>query len=83
MNLKKMKKKNDDTQNVFGVASQYRVFSRAYCNYVFPREIKDMIKDETDDDTPAPRAKKTRSGLPTGGRSRTRPDPDTPGSEPV
>ena len=47
---KKMKKKNDDTQNVFGVASQYRVFSRAYCNYVFPREIKDMIKDETDDD---------------------------------
>ena len=40
-------------------------------------------KDETDDDTPAPRAKKTRSGLPTGGRSRTRPDPDTPGSEPV
>ena len=40
-------------------------------------------KDETDDDTPAPRAKKPRSGLPTGGRSRTRPDPDTPGSEPV
>ena len=40
-------------------------------------------KDETDDDTPAPRAKRTRSGLPTGGRSRTRPDPDTPGSEPV
>ena len=40
-------------------------------------------KDETDDDTPAPRAKKTRSGLPTGGRSRTRPEPDTPGSEPV
>ena len=40
-------------------------------------------KDETDDDTPAPRAKKTRSGLPTGGRSRTRPDPDTPGPKPI
>ena len=40
-------------------------------------------KDETDDDTPTPRSKKTRSGLPTGGRSRTRPAPDTPGSEPV
>ena len=40
--------------------------------------------DENDDDSPAsPRAKRPRSGLPTGGRSRTRPDTDTPGSEPV
>jgi len=37
-----------------------------------------------DDDSPAaPRAKRPRTGLPTGGRSRTRPDTDTPGSEPV
>ena len=27
--------------------------------------------------------KKSRSGLPTGGRAQTRPDPDNPGSEPV
>ncbi len=40
--------------------------------------------DADDDDSPAsPRAKRPRSGLPTGGRSRTRPDTDTPGSEPV
>ena len=47
---KKMKKKNDDTQNVFGVASTYRVFSRAYCNYVFPKEIKNIVKDDFEDD---------------------------------
>ena len=39
--------------------------------------------DEDDDTPPEPRAKKPRSGLPTGGRSRTRPNPDNPGSEPV
>ncbi len=40
--------------------------------------------DVNDDDSPvSPRSKRPRSGLPTGGRSRTRPDTDTPGSEPV
>ena len=39
--------------------------------------------DEDDDTPPEPRAKKPRSGLPTGRRSRTRPNPDNPGSEPV
>ena len=43
---KRMKKKNDDSENVFGVASTYRVFSRAYCNYVFPAEIKGALKSE-------------------------------------
>ena len=40
--------------------------------------------EDNDDNKPAaPRAKKSRSGLPTGGRAQTRPDPDNPGSEPV
>ena len=43
---KRMKKKNDDSENIFGVASTYRVFSRAYCNYVFPHEIKTALKTE-------------------------------------
>jgi cell division protease FtsH len=43
-----------------------------------------LSRKEADDDEPqAPRSKKPRSGLPTGGRAQTRPDPDTPGSEPV
>ena len=43
-----------------------------------------LSRSEDDDDQPAsPRAKKPRSGLPTGGRSRTRPNPDSPGSEPA
>ena len=42
-----------------------------------------LSRSDDEDDTPAPRAKKPRSGLPTGGRSRTRPDTDKPGSEPV
>ena len=54
-------------------------------------EIKIIVEGGTlsraevdDDDSPAtPRAKRPRTGLPTGGRSRTRPDTDTPGSEPV
>jgi cell division protease FtsH len=54
-------------------------------------EIKIIVEGGTlsraevdDDDSPAtPRAKRPRAGLPTGGRSRTRPDTDTPGSEPV
>lgn len=36
--------------------------------------------DPDEPETPSPRAKKPRSGLPTGGRARTRPAPDTPGS---
>ena len=40
--------------------------------------------EDNDDNKPAaPRAKKSRSGLPTGGRAQTRPDPENPGSEPV
>jgi cell division protease FtsH len=43
-----------------------------------------LSRAEVDDDSPTtPRAKRSRTGLPTGGRSRTRPDTDTPGSEPV
>ena len=47
---KKMKNKKDDSENVFGVASTYRVFSRAYCNYVFPTEIKNIVKDDMNDE---------------------------------
>ncbi len=39
--------------------------------------------EDNDDEPTTPRAKKSRSGLPTGGRAHTRPDPDSPGSEPV
>jgi cell division protease FtsH len=39
--------------------------------------------DDNDDKPTTPRAKKSRSGLPTGRRAHTRPDPDNPGSEPV
>ena len=43
-----------------------------------------LSRSDEDDDQPAtPRSKKPRSGLPTGGRSRTRPNPDSPGSEPA
>lgn len=45
---KRMKRGNDDTQDIFGVASTYRVFSRAYCNYVFPYEVKDLVKQDID-----------------------------------
>ena len=43
-----------------------------------------LSRSDEDDDQPAtPRSKKPRSGLPTGGRSRARPNPDSPGSEPA
>ena len=39
--------------------------------------------EDNDDEPTTPRTKKSRSGLPTGGRAHTRQDPDNPGSEPV
>ena len=45
MNKAKRMNKGKD-EDIYGVASTYRVFSRAYCNYVFPIDVKDVIKSE-------------------------------------
>jgi hypothetical protein len=46
---KRKKKKSDNLFDSDESTSTYRIFSRAFCNFVFPKEIKrPMPKDETD-----------------------------------